>query len=243
MIIWSRWGILAFLFVGVGVSIGFLLASVFGAARREGPITGVFIGIGLVIAAVGLFFFDRLVVQRHLDKPRPLTITRPLARPASRTPTVACRPTRSCRPLDGGTGQPIVVRPTSTLFFIPVRFWPFVLAEAIGLVVLVINVVALARGWRAPSVVAAGSRRDRAGDDELADEGHFRDAESRHVAGPGPHRGGARRVVRKVLASTASPIATTAAASVSENSTVRYGLMGSDFPATSKASFGFSRQR
>lgn len=142
MIIWSRWGILAFLFVGVGVGIGFLLASAFGAASQSGPVTGVFVGIGLVIAAVGLFFFDRHVVQRYLDKPRALTVTRPLAQPYTH-PDGRVQTHEVVPAVDGSTGQPIVVRPQSTLFFIPVRFWPFVLA-GLGLVVLGVNVAALA---------------------------------------------------------------------------------------------------
>lgn len=144
MIIWTRWGILAFLFVGVGVGVGFLLAAAFGMTGRSGPVTGVFVGIGLMIAAVGLFFFDRHVVQKHLDKPRALTVTRQLAEPYTH-PDGRVQTHEVVPAVDGATGQPIVVRPQSTLFFIPVRFWPFVLA-GIGLVVLVVNIVGLARG-------------------------------------------------------------------------------------------------
>ena len=46
MIIWTRWGILAFLFVGVGVGLGFLLANLTGLVRPAGSINGVFVGIG-----------------------------------------------------------------------------------------------------------------------------------------------------------------------------------------------------
>ena len=72
MIIWSRWGFLAFLFVGVGVGLGFLLANLTGLAEESGPVSGVFVGAGLILAAVGLFFFDRHVVQKHLDTARTL---------------------------------------------------------------------------------------------------------------------------------------------------------------------------
>lgn len=142
MIIWSRWGFFGFLFVGVGVALGFLLATLTGLVEDAGPVNGVFVGIGLVLAAVGLYFFDRHVVQKRLDKPRPLTVTRPLAQPYTH-PDGRVQTHEVVPAVDGQTGQPITVRPTSTLFFIPLRFWPFVLA-GIGVVVFVINLVAVA---------------------------------------------------------------------------------------------------
>ena len=139
MIIWSRWGILAFLFVGVGVGIGFLLAAALGQADESGPVTGVFVGIGLLLAAVPLYFFDRHVVQKHLDKPRVLTVTRQLAQPYTH-PDGRVQTHEVVPAVDPQSGQPLVVQPRSTLFFIPVRYWHFVLA-GIGLVVLAINLV------------------------------------------------------------------------------------------------------
>lgn len=145
MIIWSRWGILVLLFVGAGVGLGFLLAGVTGLVERSGPVNGVFVGVGLMIAAVGLFFFDKHVMQKHLDKPRPLTVTRQLAQPYTH-PDGRVQTHEVVPAVDGQTGQPITVRPNSTLFFIPMRFWPFILG-GLGLLVFVINLFAtLARG-------------------------------------------------------------------------------------------------
>jgi hypothetical protein len=145
MIIWSRWGILVLLFVGVGVGIGFLLATATGLSGQSGPTTGVFVGVGLMISAVGLFFFDRHVMQKHLDKPRTLTVTRQLAEPYTH-PDGRVQTHEVVPAVDGQTGQPIVVRPSSTFFFIPTRFWPFILG-GLGLVVFAVNLFGvLARG-------------------------------------------------------------------------------------------------
>jgi ABC-type antimicrobial peptide transport system permease subunit len=142
MIIWSRWGILAFLFIGVGVGLGFLLATILGVVERSGPVNGVFVGIGFVLSAVGLYFFNKYVMDRHLDKPRPMTITRPLAQPYTH-PDGRVQTHEVVPAVDGQTGQPIVVQPRSTLFFIPMRFWPFIIA-GLGVVVFIINVIAVA---------------------------------------------------------------------------------------------------
>ena len=142
MIIWSRWGILAFLFIGVGVGLGFLLAAAFGLAQQSGPIVPVFIGIGFLLSSVGLFFFNRYVMDRHLDKPRPMTITRQLAQPYTH-PDGRVQTHEVVPAVDGQTGQPIVVQPRSTLFFIPMRFWPFIIA-GLGVVLILVNAVVLA---------------------------------------------------------------------------------------------------
>jgi hypothetical protein len=142
MIIWSRWGILAFLFVGLGVALGFLLATITGLVEDSGPVNGVFVGIGMLLAAVALFFFNRYVMDRHLDKPRPLTVTRQLALPYTH-PDGRVQTHEVVAAVDGQTGEPIVVQPRSTLFFIPLRFWPFLIA-GLGAVLIIVNSVVLA---------------------------------------------------------------------------------------------------
>lgn len=142
MIIWSRWGILAFLFIGVGVGLGFLLKAIVGLGSATGAVSGVFVGIGFLLSAVGLYFFNKYVMDRHLDKPRPMTITRPLAQPYTH-PDGRVQTHEVIPAVDGQTGRPIVVQPRSTLFFIPMRFWPYIIA-GLGLVTLVTNLVALA---------------------------------------------------------------------------------------------------
>jgi hypothetical protein len=142
MIIWSRWGILAFLFIGIGVGLGFLIAAMFGQAQQSGPIVGVFVGIGFVLSAVGLYFFNIHVMDKHLDKPRALTVTRQLAQPYTH-PDGRVQTHEVVPAVDGQTGQPIVVQPRSTLFFIPMRFWPFLIA-GLGVVLIIVNAVVLA---------------------------------------------------------------------------------------------------
>ena len=143
MIIWSRWGILVVLFVGLGVLLGFLLMAILGfAGVRDSPTTGAFIGAGLVLASIALFFFDREVMQKHLDKARPMMLTQQFNPPIT-NPDGSLSYARQVQAVHPETGQPVVVKPTSSLFFIPVRFWPYLLA-AIGLVVLISNVITLA---------------------------------------------------------------------------------------------------
>lgn len=142
MIIWQRWGILAFLFIGVGVGLGFLIAAVFGQADESGPIVPVFVGIGFVLSAVGLYFFNIHVMDKHLDKPRTLTVTRQLAQPYTH-PDGRVQTHEVVPAVDGQSGQPIVVKPRSTLFFIPMRFWPFLIA-GLGVVLIIVNAVVLA---------------------------------------------------------------------------------------------------
>lgn len=142
MIIWSRWGILAFLFIGLGVGLGFLLATILGFVEDSGPVNGVFVGIGFLLSSVGLYFFNKHVMDRYLDKPRAMTITRQLAQPYTH-PDGRVQTHEVVPAVDGQTGQPIVVQPRSTLFFIPMRFWPFIIA-GLGVVVIVVNAVVLA---------------------------------------------------------------------------------------------------
>jgi hypothetical protein len=141
VIIWTRWGIFAFLFVGLGVGLGFLLKAATGLGRVTEPsVSGIFVGIGFLVAGVALFFFDRFVVRAHLDKPRPLTVTRQLAQPY-RHPDGRVQTHEVVPAVDPQTGQQFVVTPRSSLFFIPLRFWPYIIT-ALGLVVLTINLIA-----------------------------------------------------------------------------------------------------
>ncbi|WBU39189.1 hypothetical protein [Homoserinibacter sp. YIM 151385] len=147
MIIWSRWGILVLLFVGLGVLLGFLLANVVAAASgttaaESGPGVGVFVGIGFVLSAGLLHLVARATIGRVIDKPRQATVVEKLAQPEP-GPGGGMRTHRTVAVVHPETGQPVWIRPTSTFFFIPVRFWPFVLA-GLGLVIAVVNGVALA---------------------------------------------------------------------------------------------------
>lgn len=146
MIIWSRWGILVLLFIGLGIGLGFAIGGALGLIQSGGPRNGVFVGIGFILSAVGLYFFDKYVVQKHLDKPRAAVIYEKLAQPV-KLENGAVQTHRAIPVTHPETGQQLVTRPTSTFFFVPVRYWPFVLG-GLGVVVFLINLIGLIASGR-----------------------------------------------------------------------------------------------
>ena len=141
MIIWSRWGIVVLLFFGLGVGLGFIIMAILGIHERSGPVNGIFVGLGFLLSGVGLYFFNKHVVDKHLDKPRLAVIYEKLAEPV-RAENGAVTTHRVVPVVHPETGQQIVTKPTSSFFFVPVRYWVYVL-PAIGLLVLLINLVVL----------------------------------------------------------------------------------------------------
>jgi hypothetical protein len=136
VIIWSRWGILVFLCVGLGVGTGALLNAIVFPGRSAGPAFGMFMGLGLIAAGVYTYLLDRFVVRPHLDKPQQQFVLEPLPQ------RVGNQTHRQVPLLHPQTGQPIFVQPRSSLFFVPVRYWPVVLA-AVGILVTIVNAIAL----------------------------------------------------------------------------------------------------
>ncbi|HEY1531075.1 MAG TPA: hypothetical protein VGF80_09685 [Galbitalea sp.] len=146
MIIWSWWGIFVLLFVGAGVGIGFAIGAAFGALRDTGSQNGVFVGIGFVVSSVGLWFFNKYVVDRHLDKPRQSVVYQPLAEPVKH-PNGSTQTHVAVPVLHPTTGEPLWTKPRSTFFFVPVRYWPFVLG-ALGVIVFLINLIVVLAGGK-----------------------------------------------------------------------------------------------
>jgi hypothetical protein len=139
MIIWSRWGIVVLLFAGLGVGLGFAIAAVVGVVERSGPVNGVFVGIGMLLSAALLFVFNRVVVGKHIDKPKPAVMYEQLPQPVVDQNNV--RQTHRVIPiLHPETGQQVMTNPVSTFFFIPLRYWPFILG-ALAVVILLVNLV------------------------------------------------------------------------------------------------------
>jgi hypothetical protein len=141
MIIWSRWGILVMLFVGLGVGLGFIIKTLAGVEAKSGPTVGLYIGLGFILSAVLLFFAVRLTVGKIIDKPRPAVAWQQLAEPVK----LENGATQTHRPVpitDPDTGAQLYTNPRSTFFFIPVKYWPYLLA-ALGVVLILINVVTL----------------------------------------------------------------------------------------------------
>ena len=135
MIIWSRWGILVFVCLGLGVGTGALLNLVLNPGVTDGPGFGLFMGVGLVMAGVYTFLLNHYVIARHLDKPRPHVVLQPLAQPFVH-PNGVKQTHQQVAVLDPTTGQPLYVRPRSSLFFVPVAAWPYAFA-AIGIAVTI----------------------------------------------------------------------------------------------------------
>jgi hypothetical protein len=146
VIIWSRWGILVFPFIGVGVGLAFLLMTLVGSQSDSGPTAAMFMGAGYVLSAVGLWFFSTYVVERHLDKPQQAFFLQPLAQPVVH-PNGARQTHTQLPMLHPETGQPIWTKPRSTFFFVPVRFWPYIFG-IVGLVVFVGGVIGVLAGSR-----------------------------------------------------------------------------------------------
>ncbi|SJM70221.1 hypothetical protein [Gulosibacter sp. 10] len=137
MIIWTRWGFLSFLAVGLGVLCAFGVDTLLLGGIVEGsPWLGALV---LGFAALINFVLARWVYPA-LDKPRPVTITRPLQMPY-RTPDGRVVTEETVPALDP-EGRPVVVRPVSTLFFIPARYFFIIL----GLGAVALAIVALVTG-------------------------------------------------------------------------------------------------
>jgi len=139
MIIWSRWGILVFVSIGVSVGLGFGLKALFDpGSPTDGALTNLFIGLGFIIGAGALWSFCTLALPK-LDAPKPLVLTERLAEPV-RTEGGATRTHRVVPMLHPETGEQVFSRPRSTFFFVPMRFW-WILLAAIGLINIVIGVI------------------------------------------------------------------------------------------------------
>jgi hypothetical protein len=144
MIIWSRWGIVVLLFIGAGIGLGFAIGAGFGAIRESGAHNGVFVGLGFLLSSVGLWFFDKYVVDKRLDKARPSVVYQPLPEPV-KLANGSTQTHQAVQVLHPTTGEPLWVKPRSTFFFVPVKYWPFVLG-VLGLIVFLINLIIVLAG-------------------------------------------------------------------------------------------------
>src|SRR5689334_21582935 len=113
MIIWSRWGIVVLLFVGLGVLLGFTLASVLGRAEKSGPSNGVWVGFGFVLSSVLLWVFVKFVVGTHIDRPRPAVMYEQLPQPV-KLENGTTQTHRVIPIVHPETGQQVYTNPVST---------------------------------------------------------------------------------------------------------------------------------
>ena len=135
MIIWSRWGILVLVMLGLGVGTGALLNLALNPGVTSGPGYGLFVGVGLVMAGIYTYVLNHFVIARHLDKPRQHFVLQPLPQPYVH-PNGVKQTHQQVAVLHPETGQPLFVRPRSSFFFVPVAVWPYVFA-AIGVAVTI----------------------------------------------------------------------------------------------------------
>lgn len=139
MIIWTRWGIVVFVIFGLSVGVGFLLKAIAAPGlATNAPQTNVFLGVGFLLGAVGCWAFDRFALAK-LDAPKPAVIQQQLTQPYVNEHGLTVKQ-ETVPILHPQTGEQVFIRPRSTLFFIPVRFWAYPIA-AIGVINIVIGVV------------------------------------------------------------------------------------------------------
>ncbi|GAA3631067.1 hypothetical protein [Microlunatus ginsengisoli] len=130
MIIWSRWGFLSLLAIGLGVGTAFGLDALTGA-QLEGATIGavIFLFAGIFNLALAYLVYPRL------DKPRPVTYTQSLPEPITHANGVV--QTHQVLPALDADGKQVWARPTSTLFFVPARLvWVLCLLAALVLGVI-----------------------------------------------------------------------------------------------------------
>lgn len=114
--IFSRWGFLSFLSIGIGVAVALPVAAAVGL-----PNSGVHIGAmvftvtALVNVALALWVYPRL------DRPRPVTVLQPLPQPVPRQDGTA--QTHQVVHAVDRDGNQIWRTPRSRLFFIPATLW------------------------------------------------------------------------------------------------------------------------
>lgn len=132
-IVWSRWGILALLFVVAAVALGPLVITpvLFGENATPGQFS-IGMGIGALLVAAVMWLVVWLTVGKVIDKPTPLKNLVALSDDQGnyvRHEAVEVR---------DASGAPIIQQPRSTLFWIPVTIWPYVIA-GFGVVAIVLS--------------------------------------------------------------------------------------------------------
>lgn len=84
------------------------------------------------------------MIARHLDKPRQQVVLQRLPQPVVH-PNGMKQTHQPIPVVNPQTGEPLYVRPRSSLFFVPVAAWPYVVA-AVGVTVTIGCVIATLAG-------------------------------------------------------------------------------------------------
>ncbi|MCU1415995.1 MAG: hypothetical protein JWP32_169 [Schumannella sp.] len=110
IIIWQRWGILAVLFVPLGVGIGYLLKAVLGVPTYPANGLGALIGVGFIVSAAAMWLVVQATVGKIIDKPKPAFVYQQLAEPIIGAD--GAKKTHQAVPVtDPESGQQPVLRP------------------------------------------------------------------------------------------------------------------------------------
>lgn len=144
ILIWSRWGLLVLAFIGLAVALGFALKEVLAPdLRASSSNTALYFGVGFLLAGAALWVFVTYVFPR-IDPPQPMWVSEKLAEPIvnEQGATVTHKQVAI---IDEKTGKQAHVQPTSSLFYIPIRFWPYVLA-VIGVFALYVGISSMIQG-------------------------------------------------------------------------------------------------
>lgn len=142
MVIWQRWGILAFFSMVFGALLGSGIAGVLFPGSSSSGIAEsgqwlVSAGIGELIFAVLLWLFENRVIGHYIDKPQPVYNHYALEEPyTDHNGTV--HHYQVSQAIDLRTGEPQTSQPRSSLFFIPLRFWPYIQA-GLGVTLLLLG--------------------------------------------------------------------------------------------------------
>jgi hypothetical protein len=136
MIVNQRWGFSAVIAAIVGIAAGVLIAVLAGLGTGSRLVIGV--GVGLLIGGALLALFDRLIVQRILDKPTRAVVYEKLPEPVIENGITITH--RAVPAFDPETGKPLLRSATSTFFGLSLEVWSLFLV-GFGILVVAVGVV------------------------------------------------------------------------------------------------------
>ena len=143
MRIWKRYGYYAFIFLGGGAGLGYLMALLLRQDLENGNILGAFLGFGLLVAGIGLYFLNKKVI---LPKWEPLAdqADEEARRLANRSGVPYPEPQKKPGSKPGNQpGQPDKDEPERSVApWLPLSFWPYLLM-GMGLIGLIVNITRL----------------------------------------------------------------------------------------------------
>ena len=136
MIVNQRWGFSAVIAAIVGIAAGVLIAVLARLGTGSRLVIGV--GVGLLIGGAVIALFDRLIVQRILDKPTRAVVYEKLPEPVVENGITITH--RAVPAFDPETGEPLLSRASSSFFGLSLEVWSLFLV-GFGILVVAVGVV------------------------------------------------------------------------------------------------------